>query len=186
MDNAKSAQCQRGWAKQKMIKQTQMKSGPPGAVGQRWAVILAGGEVGLVFGVRRFWEKPSRAVANDLMCRGCFWNSFIMVGRVASFMSLAARAVPNLVQSCQNIAPVFFTRDEEASVHDLYRTIPSSSFSTDALSAHPGNLAVSCNRTLEWTDVGDVDRALSLVRCEVPQMEGSDEQETVRVATAAG
>ena len=59
---------------------------------------------GLVFGVRRFWEKPSSAVAIELMRRGCFWNSFIMVGRVGSFLSLVGRdcsaPVPVLPGDC--------------------------------------------------------------------------------------
>ena len=42
--NVNGAGRNKSWAKQKMIKQTQMKSGPPGAVGHRWVVILAGGD----------------------------------------------------------------------------------------------------------------------------------------------
>ena len=147
---------------------------------------LIASERAQIFSVRRFWEKPSKAIAIDLMGRGCFWNSFIMVGRVASFVDLAGQAVPALVRSFKEIAPVFFTRDEEARVHDVYQNIPSSSFSTDALSAHPGNLAVLCNRTLEWTDVGDVDRALSLMGGELPQTKCADEPGTVHAASAVG
>ncbi|MGH9648486.1 MAG: sugar phosphate nucleotidyltransferase, partial [Bryobacteraceae bacterium] len=120
----------------------------------------------LVFGVRRFWEKPSRVVAIELMRRGCFWNSFIMVGRVGSFLDLVGRAAPHLFRSFQAIAPTFFTKREEASVLNLYMSIPSGSFAEDVLSACPGNLAVLCSRTLEWADVGDVGRAISLMRFE--------------------
>jgi mannose-1-phosphate guanylyltransferase len=145
---------------------------------------------GLVFGVRRFWEKPSRAVAIELMRRGCFWNSFIMVGRVSSFLRLVGRTTPNLLRLFEAIVPALFTRDEEGSVHDLYLSIPSSGFSTDVLSVCPGDLGVLCSRTLEWTDVGDVGRAISLMTCEgiglVPRMGNSPEQETARIATVAG
>jgi mannose-1-phosphate guanylyltransferase len=139
-----------------------------------------------IFSVRRFWEKPPTAIAIDLIRRGCFWNSFIMVGRVASFMNLAERAVPSLVRSFQDIAPVFFTGDEQAHVRDIYRNIPPSNFATDALSAHPDSLAVLCNKTLEWTDVGDVDRALSLMEREPIPVEGSDEPEIGCAPAAAG
>ena len=124
----------------------------------------------LVFGVRRFWEKPSREAAIELMRRGCFWNSFIMVGRVGSFLNLVGRAAPHLFRSFQAIAPTFFTKREEASVLNLYMSIPSGSFSEDVLSVCSGNLAVLCSRTLEWADVGDVGRALSLMRCEKARM----------------
>jgi mannose-1-phosphate guanylyltransferase len=119
----------------------------------------------LVFSVRRFWEKPSNSVAMELIGRGCFWNSFVMVGCVGAFLNLVEQAARCLFGSFQAIGPAFFTDDEEAVVHNLYRSIPSSSFSTDVLSVCPGNLAVLCS-TLEWTDVGDVGRALSLMGCE--------------------
>lgn len=118
---------------------------------------------GLLFGVRRFWEKPSSAIAIELMRRGCFWNSFIMVGRVASFLSLVGRAVPDVLRSFQAIAPTFFTAREEASVFDLYQRVASSSFAADVLSVSPGQLAVFCSKTLEWADVGDVGRAVSVI-----------------------
>jgi mannose-1-phosphate guanylyltransferase len=118
---------------------------------------------GLVFGVRRFWEKPSRAVAIQLMRGGCFWNSFIMVGRVAAFLSLVGQATPSLLRSFQAISSACCTNREEASLLNLYAGISPSSFSTDVLAVCPGDLGVLCGRTLEWTDVGDVDRALSLM-----------------------
>lgn len=122
--------------------------------------------LGSVFGVRQFWEKPSRALAIDLMRRGCVWNSFIMVGRVGSFLSLVQQAAPFLIQSVQSIVPAFFTKNERESVLDLYLNMPSSNFSTEVLSACPAHLAVLCRSDLEWADVGDVDRALSLMERE--------------------
>jgi mannose-1-phosphate guanylyltransferase len=116
--------------------------------------------------VRQFWEKPSRALAIDLMRRGCFWNSFIMAGRVGAFLSLVNDAVPFLFRSMHAIAPAFFTRDGQQSLLGLYLSIPSSSFSMEVLSACPGKLAVLCGSDLEWADVGDVDRALSLMERE--------------------
>ncbi len=143
----------------------------------------------LVFGVRRFWEKPSSAVAIELMRRGCFWNSFIMVGRVSSFLDLVGRAAPHLFRSFQAIAPAFFTEREEDTVLNLYTSIPSSSFSTGVLSVCPGNLAVLCSRTLEWADVGDVGRALSLMGGEgmllSRQVEESPSREKIGMATAS-
>ena len=54
-------------------------------------------QVGPVFEVRRFWEKPSRAMASRLMRRGCLWNSFVMVGRVSAFVALLRQALPSLL-----------------------------------------------------------------------------------------
>ena len=147
-------------------------------------------EPSLVFRVRRFWEKPPRATAIELMRRGCFWNSFIMVGRVDSFLNLVGRTVPHLYKSFRAIAPAFFTEREEAAVLNLYMSIPSGSFSTDVLSVDPGNLAVLCSKTLEWADVGEVGRALSLIRgmetAATARMDSAGGQETARMVTAAG
>jgi mannose-1-phosphate guanylyltransferase len=45
---------------------------------------LASCPSGMICQVSRFWEKPSLTLASSLMERGCFWNSFVMVGRVGS------------------------------------------------------------------------------------------------------
>jgi mannose-1-phosphate guanylyltransferase len=49
-----------------------------------------------VFRVCRFWEKPDLSRASALMEQGCFWNSFVMVGRVDAFSRLIRRTLPNL------------------------------------------------------------------------------------------
>ena len=154
---------------------------------------LTASRSGLVFAVRRFWEKPSSAIAIELMRRGCFWNSFIMVGRVDAFLNLVGRAAPELFRSVQAIAPALFTKHEEAKVFDLYMGIQASSFSADILSICPSNLAVLCSKTLEWTDVGDVSRALSLKECNwdrvtapAPSIGNSREREGIRIASATG
>jgi len=57
-------------------------------------VLLGELESGSVYRVGRFWEKPSRMLASDLMDRRCLWNTFIMVGHVKAF-HLIRCAVPN-------------------------------------------------------------------------------------------
>jgi mannose-1-phosphate guanylyltransferase len=134
---------------------------------------------GILFSVRRFWEKPSKSLAIELMQRGCFWNSFIMVGRVEAFFELISRAAPSLVNCFRSIAPALGTENEAARVKECYQRIPSSSFSTDVLSACPDNLAVFCSKKLEWADVGEVNRALSVIA-------GAGQPETDRILTLAG
>src|SRR5262249_40890366 len=47
-------------------------------------------------GIRRFWEKPTPAIAEQLYRQRCLWNSFVMVSRVPNMLSLFRRAVPEL------------------------------------------------------------------------------------------
>src|SRR5688572_9924774 len=46
--------------------------------------------------VRRFWEKPTAGVARKLMEAGCLWNSFVMVGKVATFLAMFERHLPDM------------------------------------------------------------------------------------------
>lgn len=111
----------------------------------------------------------------ELMDRGCYWNSFIMVGRADSFLKIVRRSAPHLFDSFQSVVPALLTNDEEAGVADLYRAIPSISFSTDVLAACPDNLTVLCSKGLQWVDVGDVERALSVRAAAAGPLRGQHE-----------
>ena len=118
---------------------------------------------GAVFQVRRFWEKPSLALASVLMERGCFWNSFVMVGRVDAFVSLIRRALPSLFEPFESIRSSLFTAKEPAALLELYSGIRASSFSSDVLAAHPSDLAVLSCENLGWSDLGEISRVLSVL-----------------------
>ena len=92
---------------------------------------------GAVFQVRRFWEKPSARSGFRPDERGCFWNSFVMVGRVDAFLSLIRRALPSLFAPFESIRSSLFTAKEPAALLELYSGIRASSFSSDVLAAHP-------------------------------------------------
>jgi mannose-1-phosphate guanylyltransferase len=116
-----------------------------------------------VFQVKRFWEKPSLPLASALMERGCLWNSFVMFGRVDSFLSLISRALPDLYESFESIRSAFLTETEGAALSNLYSRIRASNFSDEVLSAHPCDLAVLSSRNLGWSDLGEADRVLSVL-----------------------
>jgi mannose-1-phosphate guanylyltransferase len=137
---------------------------------------------GLVFAVNRFWEKPSRAAAVELLGRGCLWNSFVMTGRVGAFLGLVRRALPDLCASFESIRHTLCTEEEGQAMLDLYLSLPSTNFSHDVLSVCAGDLAVLCSQALSWTDVGEVDRALSLIR----RKAAGSEHEIAARHTAAG
>ena len=119
---------------------------------------------GAVFLVRRFWEKPSFAMASVLMERGCFWNSFVMVGRVDAFVSLIRRALPSLFEPFESIRSLLLTAKEPAALLELYSGIRASSFSSDVLAACPSDLAVLSCGNLGWSDLGETSRVLSVLR----------------------
>ena len=55
-----------------------------------------GGEVARV---RRSWEKPPPQVALQLWKHGCLWNTFVMIGKFTTFITLTIRALPTLASA---------------------------------------------------------------------------------------
>jgi mannose-1-phosphate guanylyltransferase len=114
-----------------------------------------------LYSVRRFWEKPSAALAERLLAQGCLWNSFVMVGRVPTLLWLIDRAAPDLSRVFAEIQPALGTSAEEAAVRSLYARLPEVNFSRQVLTASPANLAVVPMAGVRWSDWGDPGRVLT-------------------------
>ncbi|MFZ0340170.1 MAG: sugar phosphate nucleotidyltransferase [Terracidiphilus sp.] len=121
--------------------------------------------------VERFWEKPSGDLACDLMCNGCLWNSFVMVGRVGSFLNLIRRTQPELFEAFKAIDGSLSTPTEREALSSLYAGISSSGFSDDVLSACADDLAVLRCSGLGWSDLGEPVRVLSVLKRKLPRSE---------------
>ena len=111
--------------------------------------------------VRRFWEKPTAAVARDLMGRGCLWNSFVMVGRVDALLKMTQQATPEAYDLMAAITPALGTIHEKAAVKQIYAKLPEMNFSHEVLARRPNDLAVMRVSDVEWTDLGEPTRVLS-------------------------
>ncbi len=112
------------------------------------------------FMVRRFWEKPPPELAEELLARGCLWNSFVMVGQLSTLLGLFMVALPNLYLSFKKIQPIFGTTFEDKAVDRLYSDLSSASFSDEVLARHPVNLAVLPVRSVGWSDLGEQRRVM--------------------------
>jgi mannose-1-phosphate guanylyltransferase len=112
-----------------------------------------------IFRVMRFWEKPSLPVAKVLLNLGCLWNTFVMVGRVCTFLDMIRTEVPQLYDS--------FQRHETSSGHfdseRLYETLAPVDFSRDILAESPAKLAVLDTGSVGWSDLGEPERVVRLV-----------------------
>ena len=124
---------------------------------------LGGSVPSSVCRVSRFWEKPHRTLAVELIERGCLWNSFVMVGAVRSFLNLIQRALPHLVEVFESIRSSFATKYEKAALFELYSGIPASSFSHDVLSVQASELAVLRASGLGWSDLGEPSRVRTIL-----------------------
>jgi mannose-1-phosphate guanylyltransferase len=114
--------------------------------------------------VRRFWEKPTRRIASHLMLRGCLWNSFVMVGTVDAFINMLRHALPNLLACFESGCATTDSGMKEKGLRDLYLKAPATNFSDEVLVARPSDLAVIRARGLGWSDLGEPERVLSMLR----------------------
>jgi mannose-1-phosphate guanylyltransferase len=112
-----------------------------------------------IFRVSRFWEKPSAEVARGLFDRGCVWNTFVMIGRVRSYLEALKQAVPGMFRAFEP----FLSRSPECQ-EDLagqtYSGLASGDFSKQVLSALPERLAVLRLDNVGWSDLGTPERLL--------------------------
>jgi mannose-1-phosphate guanylyltransferase len=113
-----------------------------------------------IFGVNRFWEKPSQRVASTLFGRRCLWNSFVMVSRLSTLLGLFMVAMPGLYGLFSAIRPTFGSLLEERAVEKLYAGLSMASFSDDVLATCPMNLAVLPVQGVEWSDLGEPSRVI--------------------------
>jgi mannose-1-phosphate guanylyltransferase len=123
--------------------------------------LLDVGPPGILARVRRFWEKPSFAVAQALLAKECLWNSFVMVGSVPRLLTMLNRAIPGLCEAFGPLREVLGTPAEKRVADALYAQTPSRDFSREVLAARPPNLAVLPVHGVEWTDLGDPRRLLA-------------------------
>lgn len=116
-----------------------------------------------VLEVRRFWEKPSRPIARELLAKGCLWNSLMIVGRLSTLLGLFIIAMPRLYSVFSKIRPSLGTCFEDQTVRRLYEHLPSADFSRQILESAATNLAVLPVSDIGWTDLGEPHRVIKTI-----------------------
>jgi mannose-1-phosphate guanylyltransferase len=115
------------------------------------------------FRVRGFLEKPSDAMARLLLEQGSLWNTFVMVGRVLTFVEMICSALPGILNSFRHPALRRAPNEEIRIADSLYAGMPSVDFSRQVLSMETERLIVQRMNPVTWNDLGDCDRALAVV-----------------------
>jgi mannose-1-phosphate guanylyltransferase len=110
--------------------------------------------------VKRFWEKPAVETARRLMSGGCLWNSFVMIGKVATFLELIEKHAPGLYKIFAASRAAFGTAAESATVRALYAWITDVNFSSEILEKATGELYVLRVADVGWSDWGEPQRVL--------------------------
>lgn len=114
--------------------------------------------------VKRFWEKPSPEAAHYLMTKGCLWNSFVMVGKVGTFLALFEKHLPAIYRMFAASSISFGTAAEKATVRSLYAWISETNFSSEVLEKAAGELYVLRVADVVWSDWGEPQRVLGTLK----------------------
>jgi mannose-1-phosphate guanylyltransferase len=120
------------------------------------------------FRVANFLEKPSVQMARVLLERNALWNTFVMVGRILTFVEMICSAMPGLLRMFHDSLIRRVPGEEIRIVDSLYAGLPPADFSRRILSLETGRLIVHRLGRVTWSDLGDCDRATAaLSRCGV-------------------
>ena len=110
--------------------------------------------------VNRFWEKPAAGVAKRLMSMGCLWNSFVMIGRVDTFLAMFKQHLPEMFRMFSAARTAFGTRMEVAVTRAIYSWIGATNFSSQVLEKSAERLLVVRVGDVGWSDWGEPQRVL--------------------------
>ncbi len=115
-----------------------------------------------VYGVDQFWEKPEPVFAGILRDRGCLWNSFVMIGKVQTFLDLIETTVPELQGAFTPLVRVMGGSEESPVARRVYSRLAPVDFSRDIVSARPEALGVIPVQGVTWSDLGSPERVFRI------------------------
>jgi mannose-1-phosphate guanylyltransferase len=113
--------------------------------------------------VARFREKPTPQAAAMWMARAWLWNTFVMVAKASTLVSVADVLLPGLHHRLTAAAPFLGTRREARALEQAYASLPRQNFSETVLQAGLPFLAVSALPPLTWSDLGTPQRLFKLL-----------------------
>lgn len=123
--------------------------------------IVSGDFDSLLMRVKQFWEKPSYQIAKHLLNRGCFWNTFVMVGSVRAFLDMIRHAHPELYSAFERPLSLPSLELEDAAMRCVYNPLPTADFSKEVLSVSTEALTVASLGDSGWSDLGDPRRLIT-------------------------
>lgn len=160
--------------------------------------ILPGGSDGRgALTITRFIEKPTAALARELIGAGAVWNAFIVVSTALALLRLYKQRVPEVVEAMYAAV----RRDREdgtngTAVAELYERLPVIDFSRDIIAGRETDLRVLPVRPCGWSDLGTPKRVaealrrgprpkVACMRAQSGYLSLAEQHERIRVAAGA-
>ncbi len=94
------------------------------------------------------------------MTAGCLWNSFVMVGKVETFLEMFRKHLPDFYRMFTAAAKLFGTHQESAVIRSIYSWIEETNFSSDVLERSAEELLVMRVGEVGWCDWGEPERVV--------------------------
>ena len=113
--------------------------------------------------VKRFWEKPTTRIAEELLERGCVWNTFVMIGRAQAFLDLIRAGAGDIFQAFEELLALPQTVSINDKLDPIYQCVTATDFSKLVLSGAPERLGVWCLGDVGWSDLGDPHRVMTVL-----------------------
>ena len=114
--------------------------------------------------VARFREKPTPQAAAMCLAREWLWNTFVMVAKASTLVSVADVLLPGLHRRLTAVTPFLGTRREGWALKQAYESLPPHNFSETVLQAGLPFLSVSALPPLTWSDLGTPQRLFKLLQ----------------------
>jgi mannose-1-phosphate guanylyltransferase len=124
--------------------------------------IVPGAAVDNARRVARFIEKPSAAIAAELVGDGALWNSFIFAARGAALLGLFRERMAGIVDAMETA----LARGGEAAraLAEVYELLPEVDFSRHIVEGAASRMRVVAAPPCGWTDLGTARRVGDVVR----------------------
>lgn len=123
-----------------------------------------GNETQSISRVRQFWEKPDFNSAEYLLQKGCLWNSFVMVGKVSTFLDVFKKHLPKLFEIFDSSINSDRFINGNAAINSIYKKIKEVNFSSEVLEKATEKLYVMRVGNVEWSDWGEPNRVLGTLK----------------------
>ena len=107
----------------------------------------------LVYGIKKFKEKPSRIVAQQYYYdRKHLWNSGMFIWSVSTILDALKKHMPDMYTDLENYAKHVGSQNEDAAKEDLYQRLESISIDFAVLEKAENALVIKGD--MVWDDVG--------------------------------
>src|SRR6185437_6374022 len=127
--------------------------------------IVPGAEDSGSWRVRRFVEKPSTSIAQELIAHGALWNAFILGAPVASLLKLLGHRVGATLDHMRSAVRADRAAGAPSgAVAALYQRLPEVDFSRDVLIGQESQLRVLAVPQCGWSDLGTLRRVGDALR----------------------